>query len=295
MFSSSIQEFAPAKINLYLHILGRREDGYHNLDSLVVFADIGDRLSLSKSPTYSLELDGPFAPALIDADTADNLVLKAADVVAHCVKEIPPGGDIHLEKNLPISAGIGGGSSDAAACIRGLLKLHKHRLSVIARQQIALAVGSDVSVCLLAKAAKMMGAGHSVEAYSGLPKIYAVLVNPGVEVSTRDIFSQLHIAKGEQTDKEGLVLPAKFKSIQELCSFLEETSNDLQNAAIEQVPIIDNILRHFADMPHCLFARMSGSGASCFGIFPSLKAARSAAEMLHEQEPGWWVQATTLS
>jgi len=295
MFSNSIQEFAPAKINLYLHILGRREDGYHNLDSLVVFADIGDTLTLRKSPTYSLELTGPFAPALIRAGTRDNLVLKAADVVAHCVKEIPPGGDIHLEKSLPISAGIGGGSSDAAACIRGLLKLHKQRLTDIARQQIALAVGSDVSVCLLARAAKMMGAGHSVEPYSGLPKIYAVLVNPGVEVVTREIFSHLDMTIGEQTDKEELLLPAKFKTIPELVSYLETTSNDLQDAAVAQVPLIDNTVQALANMPDCLFSRMSGSGATCFGIFPSKKAAQNAAKTLHEKEPAWWVQATTLS
>lgn len=294
MSQKTIHEFAPAKINLFLHILGRRADGYHNLDSLVVFSALGDKLSVEKSPTYSLEITGPFATTLMADKSAPNLVLQAADVVSHCVKEIPPGADISLEKNIPIAAGLGGGSSDAAALVRALLNLHDQTLSETASQQIALAIGADVSVCLHAQASLMRGAGHSVKPLKGFAKTHAVLVNPRLQVSTAEVFSKLNLEKGERTQRSEVDMPEIFRSSDELCAFLADTQNDLEKPALSVAPIIGAVLDKINTQEQCQLARMSGSGASCFGIFSSAEAARNAADRLARDNPHWWVEETTL-
>jgi len=288
--SRELTEFAPAKVNLTLHVLGRRADGYHEIESLVAFADVGDRLSFLPGDALELEVGGPGAAAA--GSDADNLVLKAARELANRVEDLGTGRFI-LDKQLPVAAGLGGGSSDAAAALR-LLSRHNDlapgdaRLHAAARE-----TGADVPVCLALKARMMRGIGEILSEPISLPGLPAVLVNPGVAVPTRDVFAALaaSVLKSPAQPDDFIAIAADAAS---LMSILAARGNDLEIPAIKLQAIIADVLQSMQNFPGCLLARMSGSGATCFGLFGSIAAAQDAAQRMQECHPGWWVRATTL-
>jgi 4-diphosphocytidyl-2-C-methyl-D-erythritol kinase len=280
----SLTESAPAKINLHLHVVGRRADGYHLLDSLVVFAAIGDRLTVSPAAGLTLSVTGPFAAEL--QTESDNLVLKAARALATHAG-IDPTGALILEKNLPIASGIGGGSADAAAALRLLSRFWG--LDSRAPGQLAASVGADVPVCVAGAATLMSGIGEILAPAPVLPDMGIVLVNPGVAVSTPAVF---RTRSGPFSD------PAHFpvsgwKNAKTLTESLRATRNDLEPPARALIPAIGDVLDTLTAIPGCLLARMSGSGATCFGLFPDPQAARSAARTIFHD--GWWVWGGALN
>ena len=269
-------EHAPAKINLTLHVTGQRADGYHLLDSLVVFADLGDRLTLPPAATPALSVAGPMAAGVPAG--ADNLVLRAAQVMGVAL-------DIRLDKHLPAAAGIGGGSSDAAAVLRGVLALRPDKTLPVDN---GLSLGADVPVCLVARAARMRGIGEQVSPVDGLPPLHAVLVNPRVSVSTAVIFRTL--ARRDNTPMPAVLPP--WADAVELAVWLAAQRNDMQAAAIVAVPVVGQVIASIAATQGCLLARMSGSGATCFGLFADADSAAHAAQSL--AGTGWWVKAVRL-
>lgn len=268
---------APAKINLTLHVTGQRDDGYHLLDSLVVFADLGDRLVMRRAAAPSLSVTGPMAARVPLG--ADNLVLRAT---ARMGVDL----EIGLEKHLPSAAGIGGGSSDAAAVLRGAVALVP---GLALPADAGLSLGADVPVCLMARAARMRGIGEDVAQVDGLPELHGVLVNPGVAVSTAVIFRSL-----ARKDNAAMpdVLPV-WRDAADLAAWLAGQRNDMQAAAVAAAPVVGEVIAALAATPGCLLARMSGSGATCFGLYADAEAAARAAAAL--ARPGWWVRAVRLS
>ncbi|TGN53898.1 4-(cytidine 5'-diphospho)-2-C-methyl-D-erythritol kinase [Paracoccus liaowanqingii] len=266
-----IVEFAPAKLNLALHVTGRRADGYHLLDSLVCFAAIGDRIALTPGP-LSLTIDGPFAAGL-SAD-ADNLCLRAARLA---------GGQaaITLTKALPVASGIGGGSADAAAVLRGLARMG-HPLPDRSER-----LGADVPVCLAGSPARMQGIGELLTPLPALPTLHLVLVNPGVAVPTPAIFARL----GRRDNPPLPPVPA-FPDAPALIGWLQTVRNDLQPPAIAAAPVIADVLQAL-EASGARLARMSGSGATCFGLFPDASQAAAAAAALARN--GWWAVASELA
>ena len=277
-------EFAPAKINLTLRITGRRADGYHELESLVVFADLGDRLTLVSGPENSLAVSGPFAAAC--GATGDNLVLKAAGKLAERASGLV-GGRFSLEKNLPVAAGIGGGSSDAAAALRLLARTNGFSLDEPRLAAAALATGADVPVCLDPHPRIMRGIGEILSAPLDLPRIPCVLVNPGVPTATRDVFARF-------AGMQGSDLPLGTPTGDGFFDFLRAHGNDLTAAAVACVPVIGEVLDLLDALPAVRLSRMSGSGSTCFALFDTQDAARSAARQIAEARPDWWSAAATL-
>ena len=280
---------APAKLNLYLHVTGRRPDGYHLLDSLVAFSDIGDRLSVAPAPRLSLEITGPFARDLAQDDPQKNLVWRAAETLAARLGRVP---DIALtlEKNLPVASGIGGGSSDAAAALKALAAHWQAPLDDRALCAIAAELGADVPVCVVARASFFGGIGDEILSAPALPPAPLLLVNPGIALPTVSVFRA----------RQGAFSPsARFAStpasVGELASLLEERHNDLTAAAIGIVPAIGDVLARLAEQPGALLARMSGSGATCFALFEATAAAETAAASLKLEQPRWWIAAGKLT
>jgi 4-diphosphocytidyl-2-C-methyl-D-erythritol kinase len=281
----TFEEFAAAKVNLYLQVIGRRPDGYHVLDSLVVFVDIGDRVSVSLADRLSLEITGPFK-ADLGLDYDDNLVLRAARALAAEIG-IEARVAVELGKNLPVAAGIGGGSADAAATLRALMRLWAASLDRDRLFALALGLGADVPVCLDTGAAVMCGIGDRLEpAPANWPKLHLVLVNPGCALSTVAVFAA---RDGAFTVARPLDLPSP--SLGDVVAVLSARQNDLEPIARRLEPAIDATLASLTGQPHCLLARMSGSGATCFGLFPSAGAASRAAAGLRAAHAGWWVAA----
>ena len=289
-----IEEFAPAKINLTLHVLGRREDGYHLLESLIAFADIGDHVTVEKAGHFSLRVDGPFAGDLPSA--GDNIVIAAAEALAHGASDIPPGAEITLKKNLPVASGIGGGSANAAACLRALLRLNGTSMSDIALNQIAVGLGADVPVCLHSKVSLVSGIGQIVEPAPVLPEVYAVLVNPRVAVPTGPVFEALGLLQGVVASEPAPPpTRAVFRTADTLAVYLRECRNDLEAPAAAQVREIGDVEEALFAAEGCLMARMSGSGATCFGLFAGGDEARAASDAIGREHPGWWVVSGRLS
>jgi 4-diphosphocytidyl-2-C-methyl-D-erythritol kinase len=275
----SITEFAPAKINLALHVLGRRSDGYHDLDSVVAFASVGDALQLAMSDHTTLSVDGPFAADV--PVTADNLVLKAYAALA---SEFPlPPVAFRLTKDLPVASGIGGGSADAAAALRGLVRLADLRVEPALLKRIALSLGADVPVCLHGAACRMQGVGDVITPLSALPAQSIVLVNPLKACSTADVFRKLALKPG---DRFGDTLDVNRPAI---------WRNDMIAAAISVLPEIKTVLDALAVESPQSTVRMSGSGATCFALFDNLAAAKSVKEKLSAAQPAWWIEAADLS
>ena len=283
-----VTERASAKINLNLHVTGRRRDGFHMLESLVAFAGIADVLTFSHAGQFTLSLSGPFAKDL--EGVGANLVLEAAQALSDGFSDLLPGADINLQKNLPLASGIGGGSTDAAATLRGLLNLNKTQISPAAVVQVAASLGADVPVCLLSQAAFISGTGTLVEPMkAALPELYVALVNPGIQVSTSDIFNALGMKPGSAEHiTEPIAGPKPFLDAQEMVSYLKETRNDLEPIAAQMVREIDDVLEILFAQSACLLARMSGSGATCFGLFETQDDAASAAQNIKSANPNWW-------
>jgi len=270
-----IERAAPAKVNLALHVTGRRDDGYHLLDSLVVFADIGDRISVRDAPELSLSVTGPRAGG-VPTDSS-NLVWQAAEWLGQ-----PHGAEITLEKHLPHAGGIGGGSSDAAATIHALCSLWNRPPP---SPEETLSLGADLPVCLFAKPARMRGVGEVIEPLPPLPPLWLVLANAGVEVPTGPVFKSL-----ERTDNPPLPEP-DWTDLASLVAYLCRARNDLEPPARALVPDIGQVIAHLNAQPGCLMARMSGSGGTCFGLFAHEEAARMAATVIGKANPAWWVDA----
>lgn len=303
-------ERAPAKINLTLHVIARRPDGYHEIDSLVAFAGVADQLTFTPGRKLALAVSGPTAARC--GELADNLVLQAARGLAERVDPLKLG-RFHLSKRLPVAAGLGGGSSDAAAALRLLaranrLALHDPRLMAAAR-----ATGADVPVCLDPRTRVMRGIGDVLSPRIELPRVPVILVNPGVMVATKDVFRKLRLRRpasiimqrAQRTDGCQSLLGRDGKGetslsipwacgVAGLAAGLAGLANDLEKPAIRLAPVIAEVLAALSAMPGCLLARMSGSGATCFALFETPRMASLEARRLRAQHPAWWVRATTL-
>jgi 4-diphosphocytidyl-2-C-methyl-D-erythritol kinase len=286
MAASASAEKAPAKVNLTLRVVGRRADGYHDIESLVAFAGVGDALSFTPGGALTLAVGGPTAPAA--GDVADNLVLKAARALAGEIEGIALG-HFALSKRLPVAAGLGGGSADAAAALRLLARANAIAADDPRLLQAARATGADVPVCLDPRPRLMRGIGDVLSAPLELPRLFAVLVNPGVAVSTREVFAALQLPPSTQTAP-----PATPGGSATLMAEIADGRNDLEGPAIELEPAIADVLSVLRKLPDCQLARMSGSGATCFGLFGSTAAASAAARSLRVGYPAWWVRATVL-
>lgn len=278
--------FAPAKVNLYLHITGKRADGYHCLESLIAFTDVCDVLQLSIAKAISLQLTGPTATGLPEGD--DNIVMKAARALAAHAKRDGLGAHIRLEKNIPSGAGLGGGSADAAAVLRGLNDLWALNLSPDVLARLGLSLGADVPVCLVGGAAHVLGIGEKIEKTTAMPKLPVVLVNCGRSLATEKVYQNY-----DRVFSRSMPLQYSFDQA-ELLSYLKDKKNDLQVSATGFVPEIQTVLEVLEQQAGCVFSRMSGSGVTCFGVFKSIGAAKQAAGRLQADYPHWWVRASTL-
>lgn len=277
---------APAKINLTLHVIGRRADGYHELESLVAFAGTGDDLRLEPGAELALRVGGPTAN--LAGNEADNLVLKAARLLADHVEGLRLG-TFHLTKRLPVAAGIGGGSSDAAAALRLLARLNGLPLSSPAVCDAARLTGADVPVCLEPRARMMRGVGEELGEPLNLPRLFAVLVNPRVPVETPIVFKALGLQLGQRLDVNHPIIDrGTFMDV------LKAARNDLEPPALRIQPLIGEALDLLRHTTGCRLARMSGSGATVFGLYDDCRAAAEAAKRIGRERKGWWVKATSL-
>ena len=279
---------APAKINLYLHLTGKRSDGYHLLDSLIAFAGIHDRVSMAPAAGLSLTIEGPYGDDLKETQ-ADNLVLKAARRLAE-IAGTDAGADIRLDKRLPVASGIGGGSADAAAALTGLSELWGiDGAGGPDLEKLALELGADVPACLFGSAAFIGGIGEEIARSPALPPAWLVLAHPGVALSTLEVFA---------AREGGFSEPARFddapESAQALADILARRGNDLTAAACGLRPAIGDVLTVLEAADECLLARMSGSGATCFGLFDDAGGAARAAAIMSQNRPQWWVRAAPL-
>jgi 4-diphosphocytidyl-2-C-methyl-D-erythritol kinase len=284
--SEPLVEKARAKINLTLRVLGRRADGYHELESLVGFTDLADKLDLEPGPETALAISGPFAEAC--GRTADNLVLKAVAMLSARVSGLKAGRFL-LDKQLPVAAGIGGGSADAAAALRLLARLNGIASDDPRLESAALAVGADVPVCLKSRACIMRGVGELLSAPLPIATLPAVLVNPNVPVATRDVFAAWAGSKG--SDNYLRNVPVEEDA---MIGFLAGRSNDLTQAAIACAPVISDVLLALRALPGRQLVRMSGSGPTCFALFRSSGEALTAARRLQAERKEWWVCATAI-
>ncbi|WOF73141.1 4-(cytidine 5'-diphospho)-2-C-methyl-D-erythritol kinase [Parvibaculaceae bacterium PLY_AMNH_Bact1] len=283
--SAGILEVANAKINLSLKVKGRLPNGYHQLESLVVFASVADRITCNDADALGLEISGPFADQLIDEK--NNLVLNAARVFAGALGR-DPSVKFELEKNLPIASGIGGGSADAAAALRAMMRLWGDPVGSI--DGIALQLGADVPVCVRKRPSFMTGVGESIRAVPRLPEIHAVLANPGIGVSTADVFQ--HLQAGPVDGPERLPLLPGVETLDLLVLWLEENGNDLEVPAMDIAPAIKTVIDELKATAGCRLARMSGSGATCFALYDNPFDSAEAAATLKKKHIDWWVTAT---
>ena len=279
---------APAKINLYLHVVGKESNGYHSLDSLVAFTDVADVVSVEESTLIEVETVGQFAHYL--TNYLENIVFKTAKNLQRYLG-VNLGAKIILKKNIPVASGLGGGSSDAAATIKALTKLWKIEHNMCSLSEFALSLGADVPMCLYGRAGFMGGIGEKITLIKSLPMVHIVLLNPGIQVSTSKVFKNFSKPYSKV---------ARFKkspgTLDELVSFLEDNrDNDLKKIAITSAPEIKDVLDFFHKDPKCKFANMSGSGATCFGLFSDCYSALAAVRRSERDHPKWWAVATQLA
>jgi 4-diphosphocytidyl-2-C-methyl-D-erythritol kinase len=277
---------APAKVNLYLHVTGRRDDGYHLLDSLIAFADAADTIQVRPAETLTLAVDGPFAAGVPAG--ADNLVLKAATALAETAG-VPGGARIRLFKRLPVAAGIGGGSADAAAALKALSALWQVNPAKEDLAGLALALGADVPVCLAARPAFVGGIGEEITEAPPLPRCWLILANPGIALPTPAVFKH---RDGPFSAEARFDAPPS--DPRDLARLLGERRNDLTDAAVALEPTVGRVLAELDRLPGALLARMSGSGATCFALFATREQAETGAQILGQHHPGWWVEAAEL-
>ena len=283
-------ENAPAKVNLTLRVLGRRDDGFHEIDSLVVFASFGDCLSFSSGGNLTLRVHGPSAQAVGEGD--DNLVLKAARALVAQRSDIVLGA-FELDKRLPVAAGLGGGSADAAAALRLIAKANGLASDDPDLYAAARATGADLPVCLDPRPRIMRGIGEVLSGPIVLPPLPAVLVNPGVALATKSVFARWKPMSSPVIALDAAAI-GKLTDARELVQLLAAQSNDLEAPAIGLQPVVADVLAALRALGGCGLARMSGSGATCFGLFASADEAAAAEKFLSIKQPGWWVKATTL-
>lgn len=281
--------FAPAKINLFLHITGRLDNGYHTLDSLVVFADIGDRVEIEPAPDFQFRVQGPFASGFsakeLDASpNSSNLIVQAAWTLSRAAQKVP-NIRVTLTKNLPLASGIGGGSADAAAVIWGLLEWWGLSSQAHYLPGLMARLGADVMVCLPCKPARVRGIGDVLDPGPVMPEIPVVLVHPGKACPTAAVFSHF-----SGKFKEPCPMPGSLETFDDLISFLKKQDNDLLGAARRTVPEIDNVISTLSVQKECGIAQMSGAGATCFGLFRTEDAAQAAAKVIAAENPDWWVK-----
>lgn len=283
---SSISEVALAKVNLTLKVLGRRPDGYHQIESLVVFAAVGDRVTLDLGAEPSVETTGPFA-----ADIAgENLVARALA----CLRRVEPRltlGRVTLEKNLPVAAGLGSGSADAAAVVRAARRANPLVADALDWCAIAAPLGADITVCLTSRPAFMWGIGEKVRLLDSWPQLPAVLVNPRRPLLTGTAFESLRAGVASMPSRPPAI-SGPFATTEDLIAHLGGQGNDLERPAMQQLPVIADIKAKLSARPGCLLARLSGSGPTCFGIFDAREAAAEAAAVIASAHPDWWVRAT---
>jgi 4-diphosphocytidyl-2-C-methyl-D-erythritol kinase len=288
--SAQLFESAPAKVNLTLRVLGRRSDGYHEIESLVAFAEFGDRLRFSPGGELTLAVNGPTAAKAGDADS--NLVLKAAREITARRNGLKLGA-FGLEKRLPVAAGLGGGSSDAAAALRLIARANGLTHDDPELFSAARATGADVPVCLDPRPRVMRGIGEILSEPLTLPPLPAVLINPGVAVATKDVFAGW--ASGSPPSQPAEYAPlGALPSYEALLQFLLAQPNDLERPAVALAPVIADVLAALRESAGCKLARMSGSGATCFALYSSAAAAEKAAKALDGKFPRWWVRPTML-
>ena len=283
--SATLLETAPAKINLTLRVLGRRADGYHELESLVAFADVADTLTLQPGAEDGLEVTGPFAGS--SGPAAENLVLKALVAARKHIAGLKAGHFL-LEKKIPVAAGLGGGSADAAAALRLVARTNGLGLDDPRLMAVAFAVGADVPVCLGSRARIIRGVGELLSEPIDLPVLPAVLVNPRVPLATRDVFGKLAVARSGSDLAD---VPREFDA---LIEFLKEHGNDLTPAASACAPVVSEMLGALYALPTVRLARMSGSGPTCFAVFGSQREAATAAQKLKDSRKDWWIQSATI-
>ena len=285
-------ERAPAKINLTLHIVGRRADGWHALESLVVFSRSGDVLALEPGATSSLTVVGPTAGAAGAGD--DNLVLRAARALAARVPRLQVGA-FTLTKRLPVAAGIGGGSSDAAAALRLLARANGMALDDPRLVEAAVATGADIPVCLAATARMMRGVGDLLGPVLDLPPLPALVVNPGVPLETKAVFARMGLAPGWTNAASAHPTFVDGEAADTVFTALRRGRNDMEDAACVLAPIVSDVLAVLGAARGCRLARMSGSGATCFGLFTDCRAVVRAQQAIAKVHPGWWTKATMLA
>ncbi|KQT49632.1 hypothetical protein ASG47_04775 [Devosia sp. Leaf420] len=284
-----VVQAAPAKINLALHVTRRREDGYHDLESLIVFADVADELEAVPADADRLDISGPFASALSGGGV--NLVLRAIGAFRQrWPGTVPDGIAVHLVKNLPVAAGIGGGSADAAAALRILADMSSAPIPVSELADLASTLGADVPACLISRPLVARGVGEILSPLPQFPDCHVVLVNPLVPVSTPDVFRRLRAHDNYPLP----ALPEPMTRPAQLGLWLAETRNDLQPPAVKLVPVIGEIVDDLAQTQGCILSRMSGSGATVFGLFGSEGQAYQAAQLMRERNPDHWVAAAPL-
>jgi 4-diphosphocytidyl-2-C-methyl-D-erythritol kinase len=286
---------ARAKVNLTLRVLGRRADGYHELESLVAFAGVGDALSLDPGPELALTIGGPCGDGLPVDD--GNLVLRAARALAVATAETNGPlrmGAFHLVKRLPVASGIGGGSADAAGALRLLARLNGLSPDAPSLLRAAAQVGADVPVCLEARARIMAGIGERLGPPLTLPPLFALLVNPGVAVETPAVFRALGLAIADTGPEAGTSAAPVPETTAALIASLAESGNDLEASARHVAPVIGTVLAALRALPGCRLARMSGSGATCFALFDDCRQSAAAGRALRQAEPAWWIKATLL-
>jgi len=288
----TVRQFAPAKINLTLHVTGRREDGFHLIESFVAFADIGDEITVRSHEGFDIDISGPFAHLLQNEE--NNIALEAAISFVNGFQNCLPGVHVELVKNLPIAAGMGGGSSDAAAVIRALAYLVDINISRIAAGQLAIGLGADVTVCLDPQASFMSGVGNVVDLLPALPEIYAVLINPNIKMLTGAVFAALAVPGAIRRDEEGLKPEHPFTDALDLTDFVRSCRNDLEAPALRMCPEISDVQEALRSQEGCLLARMTGSGATCFGLFAQQHEAQKAAQTISQQASQWWVKPCQL-
>lgn len=285
--TSSLTVFSPAKVNLTLHVTGRRDDGYHMLDSLVGFADIGDEINIAPADAFCFEIVGTFADGLKSDDT--NLVMQAINLFSKRFG-LDLNVKITLTKHLPLSSGLGGGSGNAAAAIYGLEQFYNIAHSVQDRREMLLSLGADVPVCYhgitQGGLVRMQGIGENITSIQCGAALHCILVNPLQSCSTQEVFKAL------SADEFGEEMPEinTLNTADDAAIFIAENRNDLTQAAAQRLPIINDVLSVIKAAEHCKFACMSGSGATCFGIFESASHATHAAEKIAQSHPAWWVK-----
>lgn len=286
--SSIVTILAPAKINLFLHINGKRADGYHTLQSHIMFADMGDKITIKPDNDYSLNIKGAFSNGL---ETQGNLITRAVYDFCDLINQ-PPNFHITLDKNIPIGAGLGGGSSDAASVIKGLINILDIDISTVNLSPLLEGLGADVPACFYGQSCFVEGIGQKISPLPA-PSLYALLIYPNTHCSTADIFKNFNSKFSKEIVKE-IEIDKNFSTSDDLIHFIKQQQNDLSQPALATFPAIIDCLKVLESHDNLLLTRMSGSGSTCFSLFETIEKAQKAQQEIQTKHPDWWVKAVTL-